>query len=72
MQILIKDNGYGISKEVLNHIFEPFFTTTEEGKGTGLGLFISYGIIKKLNGTISVESEPNKGTTFIIDIPIKT
>ena len=71
VQISIRDNGHGMSKDLVNHIFEPFFTTKSEGKGTGLGLFISYGIIKKLDGTIHVESEINKGTTFIIEIPLK-
>jgi two-component system NtrC family sensor kinase len=72
VQVTIKDNGRGISKDVLNHIFEPFFTTKEEGEGTGLGLFISYGIVNKLGGKIHVESEINKGTTFIVEIPIKS
>jgi len=68
--VAIKDNGSGIPKENLKHIFEPFYSTKEKGKGTGLGLSISYGIVQKLGGTILVESEINKGTTFIIEIPI--
>ncbi len=71
VQVSIRDNGYGIPKDLLNHIFEPFFTTKREGEGTGLGLFISYGIIKKLGGTIYVESKINTGTTFTVEIPIK-
>jgi len=72
IRVLIKDNGVGISKDKLKHIFEPFYTTKEKGKGTGLGLSISYGIMQKLGGTIHVESEVYKGTTFIIEIPITT
>ncbi|MEW6571871.1 MAG: ATP-binding protein [Nitrospirota bacterium] len=69
--VSITDNGHGIPKNILKHIFEPFFTTKKKGKGTGLGLSISYGIIRKLGGTILVESEVNKGTTFTIEIPRK-
>lgn len=68
-RIFIKDNGHGISRDMLKHIFEPFFSTKERGKGTGLGLFVSYGIVKKLGGKILVESELNKGTTFTIELP---
>ncbi len=67
----ISDNGKGITKSELKHIFDPFFTTKDKDKGTGLGLSISYGIMKKLGGTISVDSKVDKGTTFIIEIPIK-
>ena len=72
LQVLFNDNGPGIPKEIMTHIFEPFFTTKEKGKGTGLGLSISYGIIQKLGGTILVQSEVNKGTTFTIELPQKT
>jgi two-component system, NtrC family, sensor kinase len=68
--ITISDNGHGIPKDKLKKIFEPFYTTKEKSKGTGLGLFISYGIIKKLGGDILVESELAKGTKFTIEIPI--
>jgi len=71
IRVSIQDNGSGIPKDKLKHIFEPFYTTKEKGKGTGLGLSISYGILKRLGGTILVESEVNKGTTFIVEIPIK-
>jgi len=71
VQVSIKDNGSGISKDKLKHIFEPFYTTKEKGKGTGLGLSISYGIMQKLGGSIHVESETGKGTTFTLEIPIK-
>ena len=63
------DNGIGIEKENLDKIFDPFFTTKKEGEGTGLGLSVSYGIIKKHGGGISVESEPGKGTKFSIYLP---
>lgn len=67
--ITIQDNGLGMPEEVKKHIFEPFFTTKQVGKGTGLGLSISYGIIKDHKGSISVESEPGKGSTFTILLP---
>jgi PAS domain S-box-containing protein len=71
VRVSIRDNGPGIPENILKHIFEPFFTTKAEGKGTGLGLSISYGIMQKLGGTILVQSEVNKGTTFILEIPQK-
>lgn len=67
--IKISDTGCGIAKENLSRIFEPFFTTKEVGKGTGLGMSISYDIIKKHNGDISVESQVGQGTTFTIELP---
>jgi signal transduction histidine kinase len=69
--ISVKDNGMGMSQDVMSKIFDPFFTTKEVGQGTGLGLSISYGIIEEHNGTIEVISEVGKGTEFIINIPIK-
>jgi len=65
----IIDNGPGMSREVMERIFEPFFTTRQVGEGVGLGLSISYEIIKKHGGTISVASRPGKGARFIITIP---
>lgn len=70
VQVSIRDNGPGIPKDKLKQIFEPFFTTKGREKGTGLGLFVSYGIMKKLGGSIIVESEVDKGTTFIVEIPV--
>ena len=64
------DTGYGITEKNVQKIFDPFFTTKETGHGTGLGLSISYGIVKKHNGEIDVKSELNKGTTFIVKLPI--
>lgn len=69
--ISIKDNGKGMNEDTKSRIFEPFFTTKDVGKGTGLGLSISYGIIEKHNGEIQVESEPGKGTEFIIKLPVE-
>ena len=66
----VSDNGVGIAKENLNKIFEPFFTTKEQGAGTGLGLSLSYGIIQKHRGSLTVSSEPGVGTTFRIEIPV--
>ncbi len=65
----ISDTGSGIPSDLLNRIFEPFFTTKPVGKGTGLGLTISYDIVKKNGGEIVVESELGKGTSFIITLP---
>jgi two-component system NtrC family sensor kinase len=71
IRVSVRDNGYGIPEDIIKHIFEPFFTTKEKGKGTGLGLSISYGIMRKMGGTILVESKVGKGTTFIVEIPQK-
>ena len=73
IKIDVIDNGKGIPQEIISHIFEPFFTTKDSGekRGTGLGLFITYGIIKKLNGQISVRSRVGVGTTFTIILPTK-
>ncbi len=70
LEIVISDTGCGITKEDLKNIFEPFFTTKEEGKGVGLGLSVVYGIITKHNGTIDAVSEPLKGTSFIVKLPM--
>jgi len=68
--IRIKDNGNGISPKVLNKIFQPFFTTKPTGQGTGLGLSLSYDIIKAHGGEIKVETRESEGTTFIIHLTV--
>lgn len=68
--IFVKDNGIGISSENLKKIFDPFFTTKELGKGTGLGLAVSAGIIEKHRGSLKVFSKLEIGTEFIIELPI--
>jgi signal transduction histidine kinase len=70
--IAVQDTGSGIAPENLNRIFDPFFTTKPEGEGTGLGLSVSYGIISNHSGSIQVETEVGKGTTFTILLPIQT
>ena len=65
------DDGPGIQKENLRHLFDPFFTTKEVGKGTGLGLSICHGIVTEHGGKIYAESEPKKGATFTLELPIK-
>ncbi len=67
----IADTGTGIRSEDIPHIFEPFYTTKKEGKGTGLGLAVVYGIVERHHGTITVESGINKGATFNIVLPIR-
>lgn len=69
--IEFEDTGCGMNKEQTEKIFDPFFTTKPVGSGTGLGMSISYKVIQKHNGTISVDSKEGKGTTFRIQIPIK-
>lgn len=69
--IAVSDNGCGMSEECMAKIFEPFFTTKEKGKGTGLGLPITYGLVKKINGRISVDSKENQGTTFTVSLPVR-
>ncbi len=66
MTIIVSDNGCGMSSETQKHIFEPFYTTKGEGKGTGLGMFITHRIITQMGGTLSVESTVGGGTTFTI------
>ena len=70
IEILIKDNGNGITSDVVDSIFNPFFTTKEVGKGTGLGLSISYGIIEEHNGKIDVAETGPDGTTLRIELPV--
>jgi len=71
VEIRISDTGNGIPKENLEKIFDPFFTTKDAGKGTGLGLAVTYGIIEGHGGTIDVASEVGKGTSFVITLPLR-
>jgi signal transduction histidine kinase len=69
IEIKVKDNGNGIQQKILDKIFQPFFTTKPTGQGTGLGLSLSYDIIKAHGGELKVETKEGEGTTFIIHIP---
>jgi len=69
--IVCEDNGCGINENDINNIYNPFFTTKELGKGTGLGLFIVYSEVEKLNGKIDVKSKIGEGTRFTITIPLE-
>ncbi|MGA8184651.1 MAG: HAMP domain-containing sensor histidine kinase [Terriglobia bacterium] len=68
----VADTGHGMAKTVMARIFDPFYTTKPAGQGTGLGLSICYGIIKKLRGSLTVDSTVGVGTTFHVHIPIRT
>ena len=75
--VVVRDNGHGIPKEYIDKIFDPFFTTKSEGEGTGLGLFVSHGIISKYKGTVTCESstvetsQKHRGTTFTLALRAK-
>jgi signal transduction histidine kinase len=72
IEIKVKDNGAGIPKSIVDKIFQPFFTTKPTGQGTGLGLSLSYDIIKAHGGEIKVATKEGEGSEFIIEIPVKT
>jgi two-component system, NtrC family, sensor kinase len=67
----VQDDGCGIARDNLSRIFDPFFTTKPVGKGTGLGLSLSYGIVQKHGGRITVDSEPGRGTCFRVTVPVQ-
>ena len=71
VMVVVSDTGTGMNQQILDKIFDPFFTTKEVGKGTGLGVSISYGIVKDFDGEIDIESKVGKGTTFKLTFPVQ-
>ena len=70
LELSVSDTGCGMSEEVREKVFDPFFTTKEVGRGSGMGLPLAYGIVRSYGGNISVESQPGKGSTFTVHIPL--
>ena len=70
IEIRVTDNGNGIPQKIVDKIFQPFFTTKPTGQGTGLGLSLSYDIIKAHGGQIKVETKEGEGSEFIIQLPV--
>jgi CheY-like chemotaxis protein/anti-sigma regulatory factor (Ser/Thr protein kinase) len=70
LELTVSDTGTGIAPEIAESIFEPYFTTKETGKGTGMGLAVVHGIVKRYGGDITIQSEVNKGTRFTVYLPI--
>lgn len=69
IELSVADNGPGMDQAIINRIFDPFFTTKEVGQGTGMGLSVVHGLVEKHGGRITVESEPGKGSTFVVLLP---
>ncbi|HEX3767264.1 MAG TPA: ATP-binding protein, partial [Puia sp.] len=70
IEIIVRDNGGGISPQLLNKIFQPFFTTKPAGAGTGLGLSLSYDTVRSHGGVLKVDSMEGAGSAFIIELPV--
>ena len=70
VHIIVKDNGNGIPQKILDKIFQPFFTTKPTGQGTGLGLSLSYDIVKAHGGELKAETKEGEGSQFIIQLPV--
>ena len=71
IEVSVQDNGPGIPPSVQKRVFDPFFTTKETGKGTGLGLWVSYSIMEKMGGGITLKSAVGEGTRFTVHIPVR-
>jgi len=71
VRVVVKDNGDGIPPHIIDKIFQPFFTTKPTGQGTGLGLSLSYDIVKAHGGELKVETTEGEGSEFIILLPVK-
>jgi signal transduction histidine kinase len=69
VEVMVEDNGNGIPPKIMDKIFQPFFTTKPTGQGTGLGLSLSYDIVKAHGGELTVKSKEGEGSTFIITLP---
>jgi len=72
VRITVRDSGVGIAAEHRDRIFDPFFTTKKVGHGTGLGLSTSFGIVQRHGGSLTVESEPGRGSAFHLVLPVDT